>query len=455
MPAMALNRLLRRDVASWCLYDWANSAYVTSVITVVLPVYFLSLTPGDGKESLRVGLGSWSYQTTGVALWSYITGFYMLAAGIAAPILGAVADQTGKRKKSLAACVLVGALLTLSLFLVTPGRYQLCALLFAAASFFWACGNLFYDALLPNLCPNDREMDAVSTTGYAVGYLGGGLLLALNLMMVQNPAWFGLSDPLIATRLVFVTVGLWWMLFSIPMLLFVQEQASANPVAFSWRCITSAVSELGRTLGHVRRYRQLFRLLLAFIFYNTGIGSVIVIAVPFAKSELGISTSTLIGCVLMIQMLGFPASFLFIGLARSLGTKRSILVGLGCYVGIVLFAYRMTSPLEFWILGALVGLVQGGTQALSRSLYGSMIPEGKSAEFFGFFSIFNKVGSFAGPLAFGIVRDMTDNSRLAILVLAAFLVVGAVILASVNLDAGRKAERDGRSGKTTQEPDAQ
>jgi len=426
--------LRRKDVVSWCLYDWANSAFVTTVITAVLPAYFLTLTP-NGAGPVTVRIGDWALTTNGDALWTYLTAMYMLAAGVCSPVLGAIADRSRGKKRFLAACVVAGSLLTCGLFFATPGRYGVCAVLFVPAAFLWSCGNLFYDALLPGLTRDERQMDAVSTAGYAIGYLGGGLLLAVNLAMIQRPEWFGLADTGLAVRVVLVTVGLWWALFSLPVLLFTPEGGTAaerpgNPVVEGFR-------RLSRTLGRIRRYRELTRLLIAFVFYNTGVGTVITVAAIYGKGELGLETGTLVGCILMVQFVGVPASFAFIWLAGRLGTRAGIFVGLAVYLGVIAFAFFMTSATEFWILGGLVALVQGGTQALSRSLYGSMIPPGHSAEFFGFFSIFNKVGSFAGPVCFGLVRDATDSSRLGILFVASFFVVGMLILVTVDPAAGR------------------
>ena len=428
--------LMRTDVFSWCLYDWANSAFVTSVITVVLPVYFLTLTP-NGSGPVTVKVGGLALHTNGDALWMYLTGVYMLAAGLTAPVLGAIADEARGRKKFLALCITAGSVLTCGLYFVTAGRYQLCGVVFVGAAFLWTCGNLFYDSLLPDLVSNEREMDAVSSAGYAFGYLGGGVLLAINLAMVSRPAWFGFSGAGEATRAVFVTVGVWWALFSQPALLLVRERHVGPERAPGRSCVVEGFRRLWRTLGRVRRYRQLARMLLAFVFYNTGIGTVITVAVIYGKAELGIGDNTLIACVLMIQLVGFPAAFGFIALARRLGARNSILVGLAVYVGVVVFAFFMETSAEFWVLGVLVALVQGGTQALSRSLYGSMIPEGHAAEFFGFFSIFNKVGSFAGPICFGLVRDVTDSSRLAVLFVASFFIAGALALLCVDVAEGR------------------
>lgn len=437
---MAGGLLVRKDVFSWCLYDWANSAFVTSVTTVVLPIYFLTLIPESGRAV--VGFGVFAYETSGAALWAYVTAFYMLAAGLASPLLGAIADHSRSKKRFLGCCVLAGSLLTCGLYAVSAGQYQRCALLFIGAAFLWTCGNLFYDSLLPELTSDDREMDAISSAGYAIGYLGGGLLLAVNLAMVKAPDWFGFADAASATRAIFLTVGVWWALFSIPTLLFVRESRgpqsapTGNPVAAGLR-------RLRTTLQRIRRYRETLRLLIAFVFYNTGIGTVISMAVFYGRDELKLPEATLIACLLMIQFVGFPATWGFITVARRLGTRNGIFLGLAVYIGVVIFAFFMTTATEFWILGAMVALVQGGTQALSRSLYGSMIPAGHSAEFFGFFSIFNKVGSFAGPLCFGVVRDLTDSSRAAILFIATFFIIGFAVLFTVNVAEGRAVTRGG------------
>lgn len=428
---MTTTTLRRKDVLSWCLYDWANSAFVTSVVTVVLPVYFLTLTP-NGQGPVTVEVGGLSLHTNGDALWMYLTGLYMLAAGLAAPILGAIADEARGKRWFLAGCALVGSLLTCGLYFATAGRYQLCGLLFVAAAFLWCCGNLFYDGLLPDLSQNAREMDAISSAGYALGYLGGGLLLAANLAMLSRPLWFGFANAASATRAIFLTVGIWWALFSLPVLFCVRERRSGPERAAGGGYVVEGFRRLAGTLRTVRQYRQLVRLLVAFILYNTGIGTVIALAAIFGKAELDIPDQTLIACILMIQIVGFPATFGFIALARRLGARNSILLGLAVYIGVVVFAFFMKTTTEFWILGAMVALVQGGTQALSRSLYGSMIPLGRSAEFFGFFSIFEKVGSFAGPLCFGVVRDSTGSSRLAVLFVATFFVLGAALLLTVN-----------------------
>ncbi len=435
-PTRNVGSILRRkDVIAWCFYDWANSAYVTSIIVVVLPVYFLSLVPEKGPTVVQ--LGRLRFETSGLALWGYFTAAYMLAAGLASPILGAIADHLGRRKAFLGVCIVVGSVLTCALVFVTDGRYMLCGVLFVVSAFLWSCGNLFYDSLLPGLTRDELEMDAISSAGYAIGYLGGGLLLAINLAMVSKPGWFGLADTGAATRAVFVTVGVWWALFSIPVLRQVAEPARESRKAGRVNPLTEGLRRLAGTMRRLRQFRQPARLLVAFVFYNTGIGTVIVVAAAYGKDELDIKPAALIGCILMIQFVGFPATFGFIRLAKWVGTVGAIVFGLLMYVAVVLLAFYMKTTVHFWVLGFLVALVQGGTQALSRSLFGSMIPLNRSAEFFGFFSIFNKVGSFAGPLWFALAKDITGSSRLAILFLLTFFVVGLVVLLTVDVKEGK------------------
>ena len=433
---MARSPLARKDVLSWCLYDWANSAFTTSVITVVLPVYFLTLTP-ERAGPVTLTLGPFSYQTFGDALWTYITGIYELAAAVAAPVLGAMADAARRKKRYLGMFVALGAMLTSALALVPPKSFMLCGAIYIVAAFAWASANPFYDALLPDLSANEREMDSISSAGYAIGYLGGGLLLAINSAMIDSPQWFGFTDRLAATRAVFVSVALWWAIFSLPLFLKVREREAASGPPPGGALLTAGFKRLWTTLGHVRQYRQTMRMLIAFIFYNTGIGTVITVASLYASAELHIEAETLIKCMLMIQFLGFPATFGFIAVSRWLGAKRAILAGLAMYIVAVLYAYFMDEEWEFWLLGVMVAMVQGGTQALSRSLYGSMIPASRSAELFGFFSVFSKVGTFVGPLTFGAVRDFTGSSRLAILFLVVFFILGAFLLLTVNVAEGR------------------
>lgn len=428
----------RRAVRSWCLYDWANSAFMTNMTTAILPVYFLSLFAD--AEHVEVPLFGGTWHTSGLSLWAYTSALSMLLVVLVAPVLGAIADLSRGKKRFLAFCVFVGALVTAAISLVTHGDYLLCAALYVVANFLWSAGNVFYDGFLPELTDDPKRMDAISAAGYGVGYLGGGLALAIGVGLILANDSLGLTKAE-ATRITFLIVAVWWVAFTVPLLRHVPEAPVEATGVRGFGYVRAGFSRLAATLRKVRRLPNLGRMLLAFLLYNTGIGTIMIIAAAYGKSEIGLTQNTLIGCILMVQFLGLPAAFVYIRMARKVGTRTSILIGLVVYVIVVIFAMQLTTALEFWILGALIALVQGGTQAMSRSLYGSMIPEGMSAEFFGFFSVFNKVGPFFGPLLFGAVKDATGSARLAILFLITFFILGFLALLTVRGEQGREEAR--------------
>jgi UMF1 family MFS transporter len=343
-------------------------------------------------------------------------------------------------------CVYGGALFTAALAFVGPGAYLLCSGLYIVANFCWSAANIFYDGFLPELTRDPKRMDALSGAGFATGYLGGGLMLALNLVIIALHDSLGLSKGG-AVRVCFLLVAGWWALFTVPLLLFVPEKGGGQTRTSILGFVRAGVGRLVRTLGKIRQLPNLARFLLAFFLYYSGIGTIMIVAVGYGKDELGLTNETLVACVLMIQFVGLPATLAYVYLARKVGTRNSIFIGLAFYVAVVVYAMMITTVTEFWILGFLVALVQGGTQAMSRSLYGSLIPQGMSAEFFGFFSIFNKVGPFLGPIVFAVVKDVTQSgtgessSRGAILFLAIFFVLGVLVLLTVKPERGREEAR--------------
>ncbi|MDQ6610864.1 MAG: MFS transporter, partial [Gemmatimonadota bacterium] len=342
---------------------------------------------------------------------------------------------------------------TASMFFIQRGEILFAAIVFAL-SLAGATGSMtFYEALLPHIA-SENEMDRVSTAGYALGYVGGGILLALNLAWISNPGKFGLpsgqnltsSQATLPARLAFVSVAIWWLVFSLPVLRKVPEPARTveydelvenTSLAQS---IISAFTRLGETIRELRGYRQAFLAMLAFTIYNDGIQTIIKMAAVYG-SEIGIQQSDLITAILLVQFIGIPFAFAFGTLAGKIGTKRSIFLGLVVYTGICIYAYNMTTTKEFYGLAMLVGLVQGGTQALSRSLFARLVPKHKSGEFFGFYSVFEKFGGILGPLLFGIALGQSGSSRIAILSVIAFFVVGGAILATVNVKEGEAAAR--------------
>lgn len=439
-PALLERLALHRpELRAWTLYDCANSAAVTSVVTAIFPIYF-STVAARGTAPARA-----------TAAYAWVTTAALVAVALLAPLLGAVADVRPWKKRLLGAFAGLGILATAGLSLVGPGAWLAGAALFLLVNVGLNGSFVFYDALLPHVARED-ELDRVSSAGYAIGYLGGGLLLAVQLLLLQRPAWFGLAgaDPTLPARLTFLSVAVWWALFTVPLLRKVKERApgAAPRGALARGAVLQALSRLGTTFRHLRRHRQALLLLAAFLLYNDGIGTIIRMAAIYG-TELGLSRGTLIGAILLVQVLGVPAAYAFAALAGRMGAKRAILLGLGVYVVVAVLAYYTTSEAHFWVLAALVGLVQGGTQALSRSLFASLVPRRMSGEFFGFFSVFDKVAGILGPLVFGLVSTATGSSRGAVLSVIAFFVIGAALLARVDVERGRReAEREDAAGES-------
>jgi UMF1 family MFS transporter len=420
----------RPELRAWAMYDWANSAMVTTIITAVFPIYYSAVAAADlapAEATYRFGIST----TAGLIIIAVLS-----------PVLGYLADRGGTRMRYLAAFLAVGAVAVLLMFWIERGDWLMASLLFVVANIGVNGSFVFYDALLPHLARDD-EIDRVSTAGYALGYVGGGLLLALNLAWIQKPQWFGLpfgegltpAQATLPSRLAFASVAIWWFLFSIPLFKRVKEPpASGRPMESLAR---SAHTALIKSFNDLRRYPQAALMLLAFLIYNDGIGTIIRMATIYG-TEIGIGRGALIASILLVQFVGIPFSFLFGSLAGRIGTKPAIFLGLVVYAGISVFGYFMTTGFHFLLLAILVGTVQGGTQALSRSLFASMIPKTRSAEFFGFFAVVEKFAGIFGPLLFSVIIAFTGSSRGAILTVIAFFLVGGLLLRKVDVDRGRQ-----------------
>jgi len=417
------------------MYDWANSAFATTILAAILPVYFASLVP---EEGIAFQLGSLSVTTTAVALWAYGISFSLLLTALTAPILGALADFSGSKKRFLFGFTYTGAALTSLLYFVQEGDYWLCLSLFIAANIGFAGGTTFYNGFLPEVA-GKREMDSVSGKGYAFGYVGGGLMLALHVIVITYYEAFGLTDQSISIRISLASVGIWWGFFAIPLFLWVPEARGLHDKnkAENFSYLAYGFSHFFNTLKSFRHYRDLLWFLAAFLVYNDGIQTVIAMAAIFGKTALGLDTGTLIGTLLMTQFIAWPGALLFAKLAEKIQSKGAVMVTLLLWIVIVTYAYFLKSALEFWILGGLVGLVLGGSQAISRSLYAQLIPRARPAEFFGFFSISAKFASIFGPLVFGLITDLSENPRNAIVSLILFFVVGIIMLSRVDMERGR------------------
>jgi UMF1 family MFS transporter len=409
------------------MYDWANSAFTCTIITAVFPVYFTSvagadLPPGEATRLLA--------RTTTIAL---------ATSAVLAPFLGAIADYAPVKKRLLGSFMALGCVAAGCLALVHRGDWLLASMLFGLGNVGFTASLTFYDSLLPHIA-GPRDIDRVSTAGYALGYLGGGLLLALNVAWILAPSAVGLRDAGQASRMSFLSVAVWWGVFSIPLFRRVREPAVRleSDARSLPDLIRTSVTGLIDTLRELRRFRHAFLLLLAFVIYSDGINTIIRMATSYG-TELGLDQGALITAILLVQFAGIPFAFAFGILADRIGAKPSIFITLGVYTLISVAGYYMKTERDFYLLALMVASVQGGSQALSRSLFASMIPRARSSEFFGFFSIFEKFGAIAGPAAFEVTSRATGSSRSAILSVMGFFVAGAAALTFVNVREGQAA----------------
>ena len=419
----------RRDLRAWAMYDWANSAFQTTIIATVFPIYYQKVAAAGQDPATAMSRFAWA------------TTLAILIVAVVAPVLGAVADYTAIKKRLLGAFVAVGAGATASMFWIERGDWQFALVLFVIGNVGVAGSIVFYESLLPHLVRED-ELDRVSSAGYAVGYMGGGALLAINLLMIQKPELFGIPDAGMASRLALASVAVWWVVFSIPLFRGVPEPAvradpGAQPGGYA---LLAGARRLGRTFRELRRHRDAFIFLLAFLLYNDGIQTMIRMATLYGTT-IGLPESAMIVALLLTQFIGIPCAFLFGMLAARIGAKSAVFIGLAVYLLITVLGYFMSTATHFFALAILVGVVQGGTQALSRSLFASMIPRDKSSEFFAFFSVFERYAGVLGPAIFALVVDHSGSGRAAILAVAGFFIVGAAILTLVDVGRGRQAAR--------------
>jgi UMF1 family MFS transporter len=416
--------LRRRPVVAWALYDWANSAFATTVMAGFFPVFFkqywnagVAATESTFRLGLTNGLGS-------------------LLVALMAPVLGAIADRSSARVRMLMGFTVLGAASTAGLALAGEGQWQLAALLYLAASLgFWG-GIVFNDSLLLHVA-EPEEYDLVSGYGYALGYLGGGLLFAVNVAMTIKPEYFGLADASAAVRASFVMVGIWWLLFSLPLAFHVREKRSVQAVA-PGLAVRRGFQELLGTLHEIRRYRPVLWFLAAYWLYIDGVNTVMKMAVDYGLA-LGFEATDLVAALLLTQFVAFPAALAFGWLGKKIGARRGIFLALTVYAAVTCYAYFIQDARDFYLMAVAIGLVQGGVQSLSRSYYGRLVPAGKSSEFFGFYNMMGKFAAVLGPLLTGIVARLTGDSRLGILSILLLFVGGASLLVA----AARSERRSG------------
>ena len=428
----------RPELRAWAMYDWANSAMVTTIITAVFPIYFADVA--------AAGVFAKPEQATQVH--ANATTLAMVISAVLAPILGAVADNRPVKKALLGMFMAIGGVAVAGMYFIHTGDWVLAVVLFVVANIGANGSFVFYDSLLPHIA-HDDEVDRVSTAGYALGYVGGGLALLLNLAWIMKPGWFGLpsgeglseSQKTLPVRLAFLSVAVWWVVFSIPLFRRVAEPRTSGLASAAGANVwVAAFVRLGQTFRELRRYKQALLMLVAFLIYNDGIGTIFRMATIYGK-EINIETNVMIASIVIVQFVGIPFTFLFGALAGKFGAKRSILFTLVVYTGICVLGRFMSSSSHFVALAVLVGMVQGGSQALSRSLFATMIPRDKTGEFFGFFAVVEKFAGIFGPLVFSASISLFGSSRNSVLTLILFFMVGGVLLAMVDVEAGQREAR--------------
>ena len=421
-----------KPLIGWTLYDWANSAFYTIVVTAVYPVFFgryAAAGAPEGAAAIRHA------QATTLAL---------VVVAVLSPLLGVAADRMGAKKLLLALFTGLGVAATAAAAFVGKGQWGFASACFVVANIGIVGSLVFYDSLLPHLVSalagseREKEMDRLSSAGYALGYLGGGLALLFALFAIAKPQAFGFADTFAAMKASFVFTAAWWALFSLPLFRWVPEPARTGPRVPLAKLPGIALRELGTTFRHLRLYRQAFLLLVAVAIYMDGVGTIVRMAATFA-TDLHISTPVIIATIVGVQFVGFPFAFLFGWLGTKIGAKRALLVGLAIYVVISTYGYFVHGATGFVVLGLLVATVQGGVQALSRSLFASFVPPQRSSEFFGFFSVFEKFAGILGPLVFAAVVSATGSSRTAIFGIVVFFIVGGALLSRVDVEEGRRA----------------
>lgn len=419
--------LHRRELRSWALYDWANSAFATTVMAAVLPIYYVHVA-GDTLPS-----------NVALAYWGYTLAAALVIIVLISPVLGAMADYMAAKKRFLGAFMLLGVAATAGLSFVGAGQWELASALFIFGNIGFTGSIVFYDSLLPHIASGE-EIDRVTTGGWAVGYVGGGLLLALNAFMILRPGFFGLANTAAASRVAFATVAAWWAIFSIPLFLYVPEpprRLEAGEAGVGARAAVIGFRRLKRTMRELRQYRELVLFLAAFFFYSDGIGTIIKMATAYG-TQIGLGDAGLIEALLMVQFVGVPFTFGFGALADRIGAKRGIILALLAYSAISVYGFFLIRIWQFFVLAFAVGMVQGGAQSLSRGLFASMIPKSRSSEFFAFFSVFGKMAGILGPLVFGLASQIFGTGRFGILSIVVFFIAGIAILARVDVDEGRR-----------------
>jgi UMF1 family MFS transporter len=377
-------------------------------------------------------------ESTATAYWAYTSAAALLLIALVSPLLGAVSDAAGGKKRFLGFFAGLGILATAGLLLLGPASWRWASILYIGGEIGFVGSIVFYESLLPHIS-RKGDMDRISSRGWAFGYVGGGLLLVVNMLWILKPGWFGFSGTEAAVKFSFLSVAVWWGIFSAPLFLSVPEPPRPEADRLE-RPISAGFRQVRKTLSEISRHKHLFLFLVAFWLYSDGIGTIIKMATAYGH-EIGIGMNDLILALVLTQFVGVPFTLLFGRLARRFTAKRAVLFSLAVYGLICALGFFMSRPWHFYVLAVLVGTVQGGAQSLSRSIFGVMVPKHKSAEFFGFYSTSSKFAGIAGPLLFGVLAQAL-TSRLGIFALILFFAAGGLLLARVDVESGAAAARE-------------
>jgi UMF1 family MFS transporter len=426
----------KREIFGWSMYDWANSAFSTTVVTVFLGPYLTGLIEsqvGEGGTFYLLGI-----PIAAESFFAYCVSASVFLQVFILPLLGAIADYSHLKRRMMLLFAAAGALSTIGIFFITGDLYVLGGLLFIVANLAFGASIVFYNAFLPQIASPDQR-DRVSSFGWAMGYLGGGLLLLLNLILFMTSEALGISSALVA-RISIASAGVWWLAFGYFSYTRLRERGAQRALPAGESYLGVGVKQLRQTLGELRRYPMTLRYLLAYLVYNDGIQTVIAMASVFAAQELDMGDSERALLILMVQFVAFGGALAFGRVAVRIGAKRAIIASLVIWSGVSIWSQlSLQSKIEFWLLGVVVAIVLGGSQAISRSLFSQMIPKEREAEFFSFYEISERGTSWTGPLLFGLVTQATGSMRTAIFSLIVLFVGGLLILTTVDV---RRAIRE-------------
>ena len=413
----------KKSILAWSLYDWANSAFATTVMAGFFPVFFKEYW----STTDNVTLSTW-YLGLGNSIAS------ILVAALA-PFIGAIADRGTAKKKLLIFFAFLGIIATGGLWIVNQGHWQMAILFYIIASIGFMSGNIFYDALLPVVATKEKY-DYASSLGYSLGYIGGGLLFLINVLMYLQPHYFGISDGATAIRLSFISVAVWWAVFSIPLILFVKEPTIHDPIGI-FSSIKEGWSQLVSTLSKIREFKVVVTFLMAYWLYIDGVDTIIRMAVDYGTS-IGFPASSLITALLLVQFVAFPATLIYSRFASKIGIKNALYTAILGYTLITIFGAFVSKEWHFYVIAVFIACFQGGIQALSRSLYSRIIPKNQAAEFFGFYNMLGKFAAIIGPPMMGYIGLITGNPRIGILSIVILFILGGFILTKVDLQEGER-----------------